>query len=186
MPSGYSVYSFRGDLSYFTPGKNNQTASGKSIPRIASYICYRHPATGTRKQTYPVVVHDCSTMKKATAWILLATYLSASCAGLLPWVKDAAAHLFWYEGHMHHVHHGHEDHAHVAAEIVQLLSAEHGDSESFSEWTGVRISLPVHFFLNAVFEACQAVATLCVSFPPFRFLLPAGAGLSVFLPPERA
>ena len=125
-------------------------------------------------------------MKKATAWLLLTIYLSASCAGLLPLVRDAAAHLFWYEGHMQHVHHGAEDHTHVAAEIVQLLSAEHGDSESFSEWSGVKISLPAHFFLNTVFETCKPGSPRLVSFLPFRFILPTGAGVSVFLPPEQA
>jgi hypothetical protein len=125
-------------------------------------------------------------MKKATAWLLLTTYLSASCAGLLPWVRDAAAHLFWYEGHMQHVHHGHEHHAHVAVEIVQLLSDGRGDSESFSEWTGVKISLPAHYFLNTIFETCKPAVMPLVSFPPFRFSLPSRAGLPVFLPPERA
>ncbi|MCC6279221.1 MAG: hypothetical protein IT262_01375 [Saprospiraceae bacterium] len=124
-------------------------------------------------------------MKKATAWLLLTTYLGASCAGLLPWVKDAAAHLLWHEAHLHHAHHGDENHAHVAAEIVQLLSAGQQGADSFSEWTGIKITLPAHMFLPPVFIACEADALFGASLPPFLFSLPRGAGLQVFLPPER-
>lgn len=124
-------------------------------------------------------------MKKTTACILLITYLGASCAGLLPLLGDVAAHLFFYKGHMEHVHHGDEHHAHVATEIVQLLSDDHGYPASLSEWSGGKISLSAHSFLVLVFEKLASGSGDSAALLHFRFSLSTGAKFPVFMPPDQ-
>ena len=125
-------------------------------------------------------------MKKATAWLLLTTYLCASCAWVAPLIGDALAHVFWHDTHIEHVHHGIEGHSHVAVEIAQLLNANPMCPAEFSELSGGAIYLSAHIFLPAIFAAYQPEIRHFTPFPAFGFTLPPGVVTLVFLPPERA
>ena len=125
-------------------------------------------------------------MKKAIVWILLTSYLSASCAGLMPLVSDVIAHILWHKAHIEHVHHGTEGHTHVAAEIAQVLGADQNQSGTFSQIPTNKINVSAHYFLLASIQPCATFTGSFVAFPSFSFRLPTGVESSIFLPPKRA
>ncbi|AEE49688.1 hypothetical protein [Haliscomenobacter hydrossis] len=126
-------------------------------------------------------------MKNASIWILLVIYLTASCTGLLPVLKDAIAHVFWHHHHIEHVHHGDEGHTHVAEEIVQQLRSDYGDTDAFSAIPDSKFSLSTHIgSAILILTSHPSIYGQLVSLPTFRFNLPGGVGLAVFLPPEQA
>lgn len=126
-------------------------------------------------------------MKKASIWILLLVYLTASCVELLPVLKDTLAHLFWHHHHLEHVHHGDEDHSHVGEEIVQLLKFDIGGTEAISAVPDHKFSLSLHIGSAVlVLTSFRSIFGQLVAIPTFRFNLPGGVGQVIFLPPEQA
>ncbi|MBC7777180.1 MAG: hypothetical protein H7246_17240 [Phycisphaerae bacterium] len=125
-------------------------------------------------------------MKKTTAWLLLTTYLGASCAGLLPLVADMVAHVFWHQAHIQHVHHGKKGQAHVAAEMVHLLSNEQNQPGTFSEISGSKFDLSTHYSPLAISEGHKLTSRSFVAFPSQPFSLPGGVKPRVFLPPKQS
>lgn len=125
-------------------------------------------------------------MKKASIWILLLVYLTASCMELLPVLKDTLAHLFWHHHHLEHVHHGDEGHSHVGDEIVQLKFDKGGD-EAISAVPDYKFSLSLHIGSAVlVLTSFRSILGQLVVIPRFRFNLLSGVGQVVFLPPEQA
>ncbi len=126
-------------------------------------------------------------MKNASIYILLLVYLTASCIGILPVLKDVIAHVFWHHHHIEHVHHGEEGHTHVADEIVQLLRPDNGDTAAFSAIPEHKFSLSLHIgSAILMLTSFSSTSGQLVSLPTFRFNLPEGVGLAVFLPPKQA
>lgn len=126
-------------------------------------------------------------MKKASIWILLLVYLTASCVELLPVLKDTLAHLFWHHHHLEHVHHGDEDHSHVGEEIVQLLNLDHGATSAISESPDYKFSLSVHLIApTIIFKTRRLGFIQQVSSPLYSFSWSLGVGNVVFQPPELA
>ena len=125
-------------------------------------------------------------MKKTTAWLLLATYLSASCAGVLPLAGDIVAHLFWHDAHIKHVHQGQKYRAHVAAETAQILDPGQSHPEAFAESAGGQISLSVHDLSTTVLMLPLWTRGATLLFPDSHFNLPSGDKPSVFMPPKPA
>ncbi|WP_421797906.1 hypothetical protein [Haliscomenobacter sp.] len=126
-------------------------------------------------------------MKKASIWILLLVYLTASCVELLPVLKDTLAHLFWHHHHLEHVHHGDEDHTHVAEEIVQLLNLDHGATTAISESPDYKFTLSLHLIApTIVFKTRRLGCIQQVPIPLYSFSWSLGVGNAVFQPPELA
>lgn len=126
-------------------------------------------------------------MKKASIWILLLVYLTASCVELLPVLKDTLAHLFWHHHHLEHVHHGDEDHTHVGEEIVQLLNLDHGATTAISESPDFKFTLSLHLIAPTIlFKTRRLGYTHLVPIPLYFFNWSLGVGGAVFQPPELA
>lgn len=126
-------------------------------------------------------------MKKASIWILLLVYLTASCVELLPVLKDMFAHLFWHHHHLEHVHHGDEHHSHVGEEIVQLLNLDHRASTAISESPDFKFTLSVHLIAPTLtFETRRLGFIQQVPIPLYVISWSLGVGNAVFQPPELA
>ncbi len=124
-------------------------------------------------------------MKKASIWILLLVYLTASCMELLPVLKDTVAHLFWHHHHLEHVHHGDEDHSHVGKEIVQLLNLDDGATIAISESPDQKFSLSLHLIApTMIFETRRLGNIQQVPIPLYSLSWSLGVGNVVFQPPE--
>ncbi|MFN0173624.1 MAG: hypothetical protein ACKVU0_03160 [Saprospiraceae bacterium] len=125
-------------------------------------------------------------MKKSSAWLLLTTYLCASCASMLPLALDVVAHVLWHKEHIEHVHHGKEGHGHVAAEMAQLLHENQNNGAVLSEMNGGKPNLSAHYCPLPVFVSSVLQDWHTVAFPPLHFNLPTGKVAVIFLPPEMA
>ncbi|MBK6994637.1 MAG: hypothetical protein IPH31_06820 [Lewinellaceae bacterium] len=125
-------------------------------------------------------------MKKSSAWLLLTTYLCASCAGMLPLALDVVAHVLWHKEHIEHVHQGKEDHGHVAVEMAQMLHENQNNGAVLSEMNGGKVNLSAHYCPLPVFESSELQDWQFVPFPLLRFNLPTGVESTIFLPPEMA
>lgn len=123
-------------------------------------------------------------MKNVKAWLLLISYVGASCAGLGPLVKDAFAHIFWHDHHIHHVHHGDESHSHVVSEIVQLLISDQDQSERFCELQS-KIKLVSHYLLASSKHESMSFCSEDFGYPPYLIDLSTGLFSILEMPPER-